>query len=73
MQEVTDSSSVTPTYLSLSKNSVYVVGKDLSLNEDDATTLKHLQQAVVDLYKRVHELEEDRDRLRSQVSRMEDL
>lgn len=49
----------------------FVIGRDLSRNEDDATPLKHLQQAVVHLYKRLNALEEENDDLRSQIRDLE--
>jgi hypothetical protein len=49
----------------------FTVSRDLDRNADDASHLKHLQKAVVHLYKQVHLLQEQNDKLQSQIRERE--
>jgi hypothetical protein len=49
----------------------FVIGRDLEGNPDDSTPVKHLQQAVAHLYKRVHALQDEVEGLRSQIRDLE--
>ena len=49
----------------------FAVGRDLDRNADDASPLKHLQKAVVHLYKQVHLLQEQNEELQSQIRERE--